>query len=126
MNIAVWIVSGILAVLYLAVGMVKLVVPKRKMAANPNLAFAAGLPSALILFIGLVEVLGAIGVIVPWLVGVAAVLTPLAAAGLVLLQIGAIVFHGQRREFKQWPVNFVLAGLAAFVAYERFLELAAQ
>ena len=77
------------------------------------------LSQSLIKAIGAIEVVGAVGLILPWLTGIGPILTPIAALGLVALQVGAMVFHGRRGEFKQWPVNLLFAGLAAFVAWGR-------
>ena len=72
--------------------------------------------------VGLVEILGALGVILPWLTGIAPILTPIAAIGLVVVQIGALRVHLVRNERQPLPANVVLLLLAAFVAVGRFLE----
>jgi len=123
-NIALWIVSGLLAVAYLAVGGMKIALPKERLAENPNLSAVTEEYSATaIKLIGAVEVAGALGLVLPWVTGIAVVLTPAAAIGLVLLQLGAARFHGRRKEYKQWPVNGAFAALAAFVAAGRIAEL---
>jgi hypothetical protein len=119
-NIALWIVSGLLAAAYLAVGGMKIVMSTKQLANNPNMAAIADeLSPPSIKAIGAIEVVGAVGLILPWLTGIGPILTPIAALGLVALQVGAMVFHGRRGEFKQWPVNLLFAGLAAFVAWGR-------
>ncbi|WP_339134242.1 DoxX family protein [Streptomyces sp. f51] len=70
--------------------------------------------------IGAVEILGAVGLVVPAALGIAVVLTPLAALGLVLVMAGATVIHVRRREMSLVPVNLVLLVLAAVVAWGRF------
>jgi hypothetical protein len=70
--------------------------------------------------IGAVEILGAIGLILPQALDIAPVLTPLAATGLAVIQVGAIIVHGRRKETKALPMNVVLLVLAAFVAVGRF------
>jgi hypothetical protein len=123
-NIALWIVAALLAAAYLAFGGMKLVLSQKQLADNPNMAaIADGLPAPSIKAIGAVEVAGAVGLILPWLTNTLPILTPVAALGLVVLQIGAMVFHGRRREFKQWPVNLIFAVLAAFVAWGRLTGL---
>ena len=80
MNIAVWIASGLLAAAYLFVGATKLLTPKERLAENPSMAGAAEAFSATsIKLIGGVEVAGALGLILPWLTGIAPILTPAAA-----------------------------------------------
>jgi hypothetical protein len=120
MNITLWIVSGLLAAAYLAVGGMKVVMSTKQLANNPNMAAIADeLSAPSIKTIGAIEIAGALGLILPWLTGITPILTPVAALGLVALQVGAMVFHGRRKEFKQWPVNLLFAGLAAFVAWGR-------
>jgi hypothetical protein len=123
-SIAVWIASGLLAAAYLFVGGTKLLTPKERLAENPSMAGAAEAFSATsIKLIGGVEVAGALGLILPWLTGIAPILTPAAAVGLALLQVGAAVFHGRRAEYKQWPVNAVFLALAVFIAVVRISEV---
>ncbi len=124
MNIAVWIASGLLAAAYLFVGGTKMLTPKERLEKNPSMAAAAEALSATSLkLIGGVEVAGALGLILPWLTGIAPILTPAAAVGLALLQVGAAVFHGRRAEYKQWPVNAVFLALAVFIAAARTAEV---
>ncbi|HET7901849.1 MAG TPA: DoxX family protein, partial [Candidatus Nanopelagicales bacterium] len=70
--------------------------------------------------IGVLEVLGAIGLILPGITGIAPFLVPLAATGLALLMIGAIVVHARRGERQPIGANIVLLLLAVFVAWGRF------
>ena len=124
MNITVWIASGLLAAAYLFVGGTKLLTSKERLAENPSMAAAAeALSATSIKLIGGVEVAGALGLLLPWLTGIAPILTPAAALGLALLQVGAAVFHGRRAEYKQWPVNAVFLALAIFIAATRTAEV---
>ncbi|MFZ1165433.1 DoxX family protein [Mycobacterium sp.] len=124
MNIAVWIASGLLAAAYLFVGGTKLLTPRERLAENPSMAGAAEAMSATsIKLIGGVEVAGALGLILPWLTGIAPILTPAAAVGLALLQVGAAVFHGRRAEYSKWLVNAVFLALATFIAAARTAEV---
>ena len=124
MNIAVWIASGLLTAAYLFVGGTKLLIPKERLAENPSTAGAAeALSATSIKLIGGVEVAGALGLILPWLTGIARIMTPAAAVGLALVQVGAAVFHGRRAEYKQWPVNAVFLAVAVFIAAARTLQV---
>ncbi len=67
------------------------------------------------------EVLAAIGLILPWLTHILSWLTPLAAVGLVIVMIGAIIFHIRRQEYPNIIFNLILLVMAAFVAYGRFV-----
>lgn len=121
MDIAVWIVSGILAAAYLAAGIMKTLTPKEKL--KGSLPWAEDFSPATIKVIGIVEALGAIGLILPWLTGIAPVLTPLAASGLVIVQVLAIIVHIRRHETKVIAFNLVLLLAALFVAVLRFAAL---
>ncbi|MBE8517904.1 DoxX family protein [Amycolatopsis sp. H6(2020)] len=120
MNVVLWVAAGLLAVVYLLAGGMKLATPREKLLENPNMGWAADFPEAAVKGIGAVEILAAIGLILPWALDIAPVLTPLAATGLVLVQIGAIVVHARRKETKALPMNVVLLLVAAFVAAGRF------
>ncbi len=122
MNVVLWIVSGVLAAIYLVVGLGKLLTPKPKLEARANMEWTTDFSASQLKGIGAAEVLGAIGLILPWATGIATVLTPIAAIGLVLLQVGAIVTHYRRGEMKVLPGNLVLLLMAAFVAIGRFVS----
>lgn len=111
MLLAYWIIAGLLALAYLAAGGLKVVQAPAKLAAS-GLTWAPDFPTWTVKAIGLLEVLGAIGLILPPLTGVATVLAPLAALGLVLVQVGAIITHVVRGEVKTLTVNVVLLLLA--------------
>lgn len=119
MNLALWIVAGLLAAAFVVAGLMKLAQPKEKLAAS-GLAWTEDFPAGAVKGIGVVEVLGALGLILPPTFGIAPVLTPLAATGFVLLMIGAAFTHARRKEFPAIAVNAVLLILAAFVAWGRF------
>ena len=92
MIIALWIVNAILALIFLAVGLMKLARPRTALAAS-GMAWTADSTDAAVKGIGAIEILGAIGLIVPLATGIAPVLTPLAAAGLAVVMIGAVIVH---------------------------------
>jgi DoxX-like protein len=119
-NVVLWVVAGLLAALYLGAGGMKLATPREKLLENPRMGWTADFSDAALKGIGAVEVLGALGLILPWALVIAPVLTPLAATGLAIVQVGAIVVHARRKETSGLPVNVVLLVLAAFVAVGRF------
>ncbi|MFD9701025.1 DoxX family protein [Lentzea sp. NPDC059081] len=123
MNIALWVVQGLLAAAYLAAGGMKIVQPREQMVASGRFEWAKDMTDAGVKGIGVVEVLGALGLVLPWLTGIAPVLTPIAAVGLVIVQVLAARVHVKYGETKSLPVNVVLLLLAAFVAVGRFLDL---
>ncbi|MFH8383909.1 DoxX family protein [Kitasatospora sp. NPDC018058] len=121
MNLALWIVAGLLAAAYLLGGALKMVAPKERIAAAGRSGrwvedFSAGGVKA----IGAVEVLAAVGLVLPAVLGVARVFVPLAALGLVLLMIGAAAVRIRRQEYGLVAVDVVYILLAAFVAWGRF------
>lgn len=118
MTIAVWIVSGLVALLALGAGVFKLVRPYA--ALTEQQPWARDFSASQVRTIGVLEILGAIGVIVPVATGIAPILTPIAATGLALVQIGAIIVHARRKQVPMIIVNVVLLALATFVAVVRF------
>jgi DoxX-like family len=119
MNTALWIVAGVLAAAFAGSGLMKLLVPKDKLV-NAGQGWAADVSAGNVRLIGLAELLGAVGLIVPALVHIAPILVPLAAVGLVLVMVGAGVVHARRKEVLNIAVNVVLLALAVFVAWGRF------
>ncbi|WP_459710432.1 DoxX family protein [Actinophytocola sp. KF-1] len=120
MNITLWVVAGLLAALFLASGLAKLVQSKEKLVASPTGAALAGYGPAAIKGIGTAEVLAAAGLVLPAALGIAPALVPAAAVGLVLLMTGAIVTHLRRHEATVLAMPLVLLLLSAFVAWGRF------
>ena len=118
MNIALWIVAGVLALAFLAAGLMKVSQPKEKLATS--MGWVDDFSPGTVKFIGVMEVLGAIGLILPAATGIAPVLTPLAATGLAVTMILAAIVHGRRGEPQMIIVNAVLLVLALFVAIMRF------
>lgn len=117
MEIAVWIVSGLLAFVNLGAGMAKLVMPRDKHVAQQP--WAGDFTHTQVRLIGVAEVLAAFGLILPRLLDIVPVLSPLAAAGVVLLQAGAMSVHVRRKEM--FVPNIVIIVLAGFVATAGFL-----
>ena len=118
MDIALWIAAGLLAVAFAMAGLMKLSKPKEEL--HGSMAWTEDFSQSQIKAIGTVEVLGAIGLVVPPLVGVAEWLSPVAAVGLALTMVGAALTHIKRKEGGMVPVNLVLMALAVFVAWGRF------
>ena len=124
MNVLAWILSGVLAAVFLASGALKLTTAREKLLANPRMGWANDFPDPQVRTIGALEVLAAIGLILPWLLDVARVLTPLAAVGLAIVMAGAGAVHGRRGELKEaGPVVTVLFVAAVVVAIIRFTQL---
>lgn len=118
MNITLWIVAAVLAVVFFMAGLMKATQPKEKLAAN--MGWVEDFSAGTVKFIGVVEMLGALGLILPAAFGIAPILTPLAATGLAITMVLAAVVHARRKESQMIVVNVVLLALAAFVAVMRF------
>jgi uncharacterized membrane protein YphA (DoxX/SURF4 family) len=114
-----WIAQGLLAAIFLATGLTKLTQPRAKMAAGP-MGWAEDVSDGQFRTVGLLEVLGAIGLIVPAALGVAPLLTPLAAVGLAMTMVGAIVTHLRLGETNRIAPAVVLLVLALVVAVASF------
>ena len=119
MNVVLWIVAGLLAVAFLTSGLMKLSQPKKKLA-DSGMGWTEDFSDGAVKGIGALEVLGALGLILPAVFDVATVLVPIAATGLALVMLGAAVTHARRRENQMIVVNVVMLALAAFVAWGRF------
>ena len=118
-----WVVQVLVAAAFLVSGATKLSQPKEKLV--KNMAWVEDFSQQTVRLIGALEVLGAIGIVVPALTGILPWLTPLAALGLVLTMIGAALTHLRRTEYGSIAMNAVLLVLAAFVVYGRFFVLPA-
>jgi uncharacterized membrane protein YphA (DoxX/SURF4 family) len=118
-NIALWIVQALLALVFLASGARKLAPPEvARVKATPLLA---DLPLPFVRFIGAAELLGAIGLILPGATKIAPVLTPAAAVGIALLMLCATLVHAARREYAKIGLTCGLLLLAVFAAYGRLV-----
>jgi uncharacterized membrane protein YphA (DoxX/SURF4 family) len=119
MNIVLWIIAGLLAVAFLVSGVMKLVQPKEKLAAF-GFGWVADFSAGSVKAIGILEILAAVGLILPAVFDIAPVLVPLAALGVVLLMVGAIITHLRRHEAKVIASPAALLALAVLVAWGRF------
>jgi len=118
-NVALWIIASVLAVAFLAAGAMKLTQPKEKLI-TAGMGWTEDFSARTIKTIGLLEVLAAVGLILPAALDIVPVLVPLAALGLVLVMVGAVITHARRRELPAIVANLVLLLLAAVVAWGRF------
>ena len=114
MTRALWVVQSLLALLFLFAGVTKLILPVEEMTKQMSL------PGPFIRFIGVAEVLGGLGLILPGLTGIRPGLTPLAAAGLVVIMIGATVLSATSGGIAAALFPLVVGFLLAFVGYSRW------
>lgn len=117
-GIALWSSQIILAGMFVVAGLPKAVTPIQELAATMPLAVEV--PEALVRFIGISELLAAVGLILPGLLRVKPMLIPLAAAGLVVIMVLAIIYHLSKGEIGASVFNLALGLLAYFVAWGRY------
>ncbi|MFI9630185.1 DoxX family protein [Streptomyces sp. NPDC052042] len=118
MNAWLWAGQIFLAVAFGATGLWKLVVPKNNLRAS--MPWVDDLPQGTVHAIGAAEVIGAIGVTLPWALGIAPVLSPLAAVGLALVMVGGFATHIRRHEYVRSLSNVFFLTIAVLVAVGRF------
>ncbi|MFE7802135.1 DoxX family protein [Nocardia sp. NPDC057440] len=120
MNLTLWIAAGLLAVVALASGISKAFVPKAKLAEAPGGEWTAHASAGFVKPLGILEILAAVGLILPAVLDIAPVLVPVTAVCWILLMVGAMITHFRSSEFKFVAVNVAYLALAAFVALGRF------
>jgi hypothetical protein len=119
MNLALWTIAGLLAAAVLASGAMKLTRPKQRLAAL-GMGWVEDFSAGAVKAIGTLEVLAAVGLILPAALGIAPVLVPLAAVGLVVLMAGAVITHLRRHEARVIASPVAVLVLAVLVAWGRF------
>jgi uncharacterized membrane protein len=117
-NVFLWVLQAVLAAVFGLAGVMHSTQPKEKL--HPTAAWVEDFTPTQVRLIGMVELLGALGLILPAVTGIAPILTPLAAAGLAITMLGAAVTHARRKEPSAIAVNVVLLALAAIIAWGRF------
>lgn len=117
-NMGLWVAQAVLAAVYAMAGFMKISQPIDALVAS-GMGYAGDYPEILTRFIGSAELLGAFGIILPALLRIMPVLTPLAALGFSIIQVLAFALHFSRGEFGILPVNLVLLALSLFVLWGR-------
>ncbi len=122
MNTLIWILQGLIALMFAMAGFMKLSKPKEELKKQGSMAWVNDVSSSTLKLIGTLELLAALGLIVPQVTGIQSWLTPVAALGLVFTMIGALTLHIRRGDGRQaLVVNVMLLLIAAFVAYGRYM-----
>ena len=117
MNIALWMVQALVALVFLVVGFMKAFLPLETLA--KAFQWVPSFPSAFVRFLGICEILGAIGMVLPPLAHILPWLAIAAAGGFILTAGGGTVVHLSRREYRVIGVNLVLMVLSLFLIYGR-------
>lgn len=120
MHIALWITAGLLALVALTGGVTKTFMPLEKLAQHDGAAWTRDAKPAFVRTLGVLEILAAIGLTLPAVLGVAPVVVPITAVCWIALMIGAMITHGRLGQAKLVMVNVVYLVLALFIAVGRF------
>ncbi|GGP03484.1 DoxX family protein [Nonomuraea glycinis] len=120
MNLALWTAAALLAVVALTGGITKTFVSKDTLAAFHGGGWTGDVGVGFVKTLGVLELLAALGLILPAALAVAPVLVPVTAVCWVVLMIGAMITHGRRGEFALAGLNLIYLALAAFIAWGRF------
>jgi hypothetical protein len=120
MNLALWIIAGLLAAVFLLAGANKLFIPREKLAKAPGGGWVNDFSAGFVKALGVAEILGAIGLFLPAALDIAPVLAPFAAVGLATIMGGAAIVTFRRQESKHALLNLTYLALATFVAWGRF------
>jgi len=124
MNTILWSCQALLALLFGYSGFCKSIYSETVLVEKKGQTGVAGLPAGFIRFIGISEILGAVGIILPWMLGIAPVLTPLTAVCFAVIMVFAARIHYRLHEPKNVITNLVALVISLFIAYFRFAELA--
>jgi hypothetical protein len=119
-NIALWVIVGLLAAVFLLTGLSKLFIPREELAKSPGERWGLDFSAGFVKSLGVLEILGAAGLTLPRLLGIASILVPLAALCLGLIMIGVVIVLFRRREYRHVLVDVTYLLLAVFVVAGHF------
>jgi hypothetical protein len=119
MNLTLWVAAGLLALVALVGGITKTFVPKEKLAEHHGGEWTANAGVGFVKTLGVLELLAAVGLILPAVLDIAPVMVPVTAVCWALLMVGAMIVHGRLGQFTFVMLNSVYLALAAFVAWGR-------
>ena len=120
MNTALWIVAGLLATVFTIAGLNKLILSQKTLGKAPGGGWALDVSPRFLKILGVLEILGAAGLILPAVLGTAPILVPLAAVGIAAIMLGAAIVIYRRGEYGHLLINLTYLTLATFVAIGRF------
>ena len=117
MNIVLWIIQGVLALIFLVTGFLKTFLPLASL--KKNLSWVSGASPISVRSLGIAEILGAIGLILPGITGILPWLTVVAALGLVIVMIGACIVHAKHQEYNVIVATILILFLAVLIVVGR-------
>jgi len=118
LNITLWIIQGLLSALFIMPGIGKISSSKQKHIDDGHLKEDDSITPIRVL--GILELLGCVGIVIPLLTGIAPILTPITAVCFCIIMVAAIYTHTKKKEYKMLPMLVVVLSLSAIVAYFRF------
>lgn len=116
MNVTLWIIQIILAAGFVYSGWMKTI---RIESSKKTWAWVNDVPKSLVVLIGIAELLGALGLVLPWVLNITPVLTPIAAIALAVVTLLGMLFHIRRKEYRELGVNIFFIVLALIIAFGR-------
>lgn len=122
MNIVLWILQSIMAAAFMFSGINKSIFSEQQLVAKGQTG-VEGLPMPFIRFIGISEILGAVGIILPLLLHILPILTAFSAIGFAIIMVPAAVIHYKRHEYRNVMTNCIFFLVCVFIAYFRFKTL---
>ncbi len=120
MNLTLWIAAGLLATVALVGGISKTFIPKKKLAAHNGGEWTESAGVGFVKTLGILELLAAVGLILPAALDIAPIMVPMTAVCWVLLMVGAMITHGRLGQFQFVILNSVYLAIAAFIVWGRF------
>lgn len=121
MNTLVLIIQGVLALFFIMPGYGKISGSKESHVADGHLKADSSIIPIRIL--GVLELLGCIGIVFPWILGIVPILTPIAAVCFCIIMLAGMIIHTSKKEYKMLPMLVVVCMLSALVAYYRFMDI---
>jgi len=118
MNTILWIIQSLAAVTFLYSGINKSIYSEQRLVAAGQTG-VAGLPAGLIRFIGIIEIMGAIGLILPGLLGIFPIITAFSATGFAIIMVLAARIHYRRKEPQNVLTNVILFAMCIFIVWQR-------
>ncbi len=124
LNIALWVAQVLLAAMFLMAGVMKSTQPIEQL--GTSLPWVNDVSSGLVRFIGISELLGGIGLLLPALLRIKPIFTPLAALGLFIIMVLAFIYHISNAEYQALGINLILGAIAVFIAWGRYKKAPIQ
>ena len=124
LNIALWVAQVLLAAMFLMAGIMKATQPIEEL--SQSMTWVNDFSAGMVRFIGISELLGGIGLLLPALLRIKPIFTPLAALGLFIIMVLAFIYHISNAEYQALGINLILGAIAVFIAWGRYKKAPIQ